>query len=241
MSATTYVPATPEMVWALLRENAAQLEKLRERQEDAAREFRERQEERTREFDREMRESRERQEKFDREMRESRERQEKDAREFREYQKETARQMKETRKEFGHFKNRFGELVEELLSPSMKKRFRAIGYKFTKVSSRIEIGENPVLAEIDVLLENQEYSMAVEVKSYPNIDDVNAHVERLQVLRKYADEHGDRHKFLGAVAGAVMADNVRKYAMKTGFFVLEQSGETVRLAKTPADFKPRVW
>ncbi|GHT02773.1 hypothetical protein FACS1894139_01580 [Planctomycetales bacterium] len=205
MSATTYVPATPEMVWALLRENAVQLEKLRERDE-----------ERTREFDREMRE-------------------------LRESQKETDRIMKETRKEFGHFKNRFGELVEELLSPSMKKRFRAIGYKFTKVSSRIEIGENPVLAEIDVLLENQEYSMAVEVKSYPNIDDVNAHVERLQVLRKYADEHGDRHKFLGAVAGAVMADNVRKYAMKTGFFVLEQSGETVRLAKTPADFKPRVW
>jgi hypothetical protein len=69
---------------------------------------------------------------------------------------------------------------------------------------------------------------------------VDEHVERMEKLRRYADEHGDRRKFLGAVAGAIVADNVKEYALRKGFYVIRQSGDTV-IIENPEAFKPREW
>jgi hypothetical protein len=49
--------------------------------------------------------------------------------------------------------------------------------------------------------------MLVEVKTKPTTKDVKDHIKRLEKMRKYADLHGDKRTFLGAVAGAVMTDN----------------------------------
>jgi hypothetical protein len=59
-------------------------------------------------------------------------------------------------------------------------------------------------------------------------------------LRRYADGHGDKRKLVGAVAGAVAAGEVKAFAVKNGCFVLEQSGDTIRI-NVPEDFKPREW
>jgi hypothetical protein len=34
---------------------------------------------------------------------------------------------------------------------------------------------------------------------------------------------------------------VKNYALKKGFFVLEQSGDTVNIAATPETWKPKRW
>jgi hypothetical protein len=62
----------------------------------------------------------------------------------------------------------------------------------------------------------------------------------MEKLRGYADEHRDNRKLLGAVAGAIASEEVKTFAIKSGFFVLEQSGDTVRIS-VPEDFKPREW
>jgi hypothetical protein len=62
----------------------------------------------------------------------------------------------------------------------------------------------------------------------------------MEKLRVYGDEHGDKRKLMGAVAGAIAADEAKGYAVKQGFFVLEQSGDTVKIS-VPADFVPREW
>jgi hypothetical protein len=62
----------------------------------------------------------------------------------------------------------------------------------------------------------------------------------MEKLRRYADEHGDKRKLMGAVAGAIAADEAKGYAVKQGFFVLEQSGDTVKIS-VPANFVPREW
>jgi hypothetical protein len=80
----------------------------------------------------------------------------------------------------------------------------------------------------------------VEVKTNLTNADVRDHVERMEKLRIYADEHGDRRKLLGAVAGAIAAEEVKIFAVRQGFFVLEQSGDTVRIG-VPEGFKPREW
>jgi hypothetical protein len=46
-------------------------------------------------------------------------------------------------------------------------------------------------------------------------------------------------KLYGAMAGAKMTERSRNYAMKRGFFVLEASGDTVKI-EMPAG-KPAVW
>jgi hypothetical protein len=62
----------------------------------------------------------------------------------------------------------------------------------------------------------------------------------MQGLRRYADEHGDRRRLVGAVAGAVMSDGVKPYALKNGFYVIEQSGDTVAI-DMPEGFVPKEW
>jgi len=51
--------------------------------------------------------------------------------------------------------------------------------------------------------------------------------------------HGDKRTFLGAVAGVVISDSVKRYALKQGFFILEPSGETFNIISP--DNKPKEW
>jgi hypothetical protein len=171
-----------------------------------------------------------------------------DMRDIRESQKEAARlieknarQMEEYNKRFGEFHNRFGEIVEYMVAPNLLDKFRDLGLIFQEAISRkvVKDYDNNILFEIDVMLENGDNAMLVEVKATFTTEDVKDHIERLGKMRKYADLHGDKRVFLGAVAGVVMTSNVKKYALKQGFYVIEPSGETFNI--TPPDGKPKEW
>ena len=155
---------------------------------------------------------------------------------------ETREQMKETDRRIGELSNRFGELAEHLVAPSIKEKFNELHFTFEQMSQNIEISdaEGRCLAEIDVMLENGDTVIAVEVKAKPGQKDVDVHVERMGVLRRRADARNDTRKFQGAIAGAIMTNEVRNYAHKAGFYVIEQTGETVKI-NIPKDFKPREW
>jgi hypothetical protein len=158
-----------------------------------------------------------------------------------------AQQMKESArrldKQFGKLGNRFGDVVEHLVAPGILKKFKALGYSFDQVSirSKIEDGDTGrTVAETDLWLTDGEYVMAVEVKAHPDVADVDEHVERLQKIRAHYDGKGDTRKILGAVAGAVFSDNVRRYAIRNGFYTIVQSGDTVSI-DVPEGFQPREW
>jgi len=155
---------------------------------------------------------------------------------------ETRKQMKETDRRIGELGNRFGELAEHLVAPSIKEKFNELHFTFEQMSQNIEISdaEGHCLAEIDILLENGDTVIAVEVKAKPNQKDVDIHVERMGVLRRRADARNDSRKFQGAIAGAIMTNEVRNYSHKAGFYVIEQTGETVKI-NIPENFKPREW
>ncbi|MDR0475161.1 MAG: hypothetical protein LBH43_15995 [Treponema sp.] len=184
----------PDTVWAILKENAVQLEKLRESQKET-----------------------------DRKM------------------KETDRQIKEYNRRFGEFTRRFGEVVEYMIAPNLCEKFREFDLIFPKANSgtRVSDHENNIHFEIDVMLENGDKAMLVEVKTKLATEHINDHIERLEKMRKYADLHGDKRSFLGAVAGVVMTSNVKDYALRQGFFAIEPSGETFSI--TQPDDKPKEW
>ena len=185
-----------------------------------------------------LREIAERQSETDRQIKETREQmQETDRR-----MKETDKRMKETDKRIGELSNRFGELAEHLVAPSIMEKFNELGFTFENISQnhRISDSSGRFLAEIDILLENGDTVIAVEVKSKPNQKDVDDHVNRMEVLRRRANARNDTRKFQGAIAGAIVSDEVRNYAHKTGFYMIEQTGDTVKI-NIPKDFKPREW
>jgi hypothetical protein len=155
---------------------------------------------------------------------------------------ETDRLFKETDRKISKLGNRIGELIENLVASNLLKKFTDRGFVFTKTCTNVRLtnADNSFLAEIDIFLENGNTALAVEVKSKLTVDDVTEHVERMEKLRRYADEHEDRRKFLGAVAGGIIPEEVKSFAIKRGFFVIGQSGDTSVVA-VPEDFIPREW
>ena len=168
-------------------------------------------------------------------------------------QRETDRIIKESQKEtdriIGKLGGRFGEMVEHLVAPNIESKFNELGFMFTRTSTNVKI-INPetskTTAEIDIFLENGDVAIAVEVKAKPNQDDVDEHIIRMEKLRRYAEFSADRQnrqdnrRYQGAVAGAVFSDSVRVYTLKKGFYIIEQTGDTVKI-NIPEGFKAREW
>jgi hypothetical protein len=155
---------------------------------------------------------------------------------------ETDRQMKETYRKIGELGNRFGELAEYLVRPNILEKFKALGYTFTKAGSDVEFFSRAgqALTEADIWLENGEFVMVVEIKSRLRKRDVEEHAGRLEILRAYLDERGDLRKLLGAVAAVVVPEGLRPYVPERGFYLIEPSGDTVRIT-APEGFTPKVW
>jgi hypothetical protein len=162
---------------------------------------------------------------------------------IKEADRETDRQMKETNRKMGELGYRFGELAEHLVAPSIHEKFNALGYHFDAVfpgGSEIKDPGSDTYVEIDILLQNTECMVAVEVKSKFLEKDVDTHVKRLEILRRWADKHHDQRKIRGAAAGAIMSREVRHYALKAGLYVIVQTGDTVKI-DIPKGFIPRDW
>jgi Holliday junction resolvase-like predicted endonuclease len=155
--------------------------------------------------------------------------------------KETDRQIKEYNRRFGEFTNRFGEIVEYMIAPNLCEKFKEFNLIFLKANSgtRVKDHENNIHFEIDIMLENGAMAMLVEVKTKPTTENIKEHIERLEKMRKYANLHDDTRVFLGGIAGVVMTDNVKDFALKQGLFVIEPSGETFFI--TPPNGNPKEW
>jgi hypothetical protein len=143
--------------------------------------------------------------------------------------------MRKSEKDFnrrvGHLDNRFGELAEHLVAPNIVKKFNALGYHFNDVAKERKFyrEDGTLAAEFDILLENGETAVGVEVKAKPNERDIEEHIERLGFLRSRKDELGDKREIHGALAGAIMPESVRRATLRAGLYVIEQSGDTVRI------------
>jgi hypothetical protein len=173
-----------------------------------------------------------------------------------ENQKETDRQLRETERtlkedsqrlkeelnvKIGALTNLFGDLTEGMVAPKICEKFEEFGLYFPKAHPNSWLNDkvNNISFEVDIMLENGKKAMLIEVKTKLTIDRINYHLNRLEKMRKYADLNDDKRTFLGAVAGIVVTDEIRDYALSKGLYFIEYAGETFYIT-APKD-EPREW
>ncbi|GHV84231.1 hypothetical protein AGMMS50212_15710 [Spirochaetia bacterium] len=48
-------------------------------------------------------------------------------------------------------------------------------------------------------------------------------------------------KIIGAIADSVITESVKNYALNQGIYVIEQTGETIKIETQNNKFKPKKW
>lgn len=171
-------------------------------------------------------------------------------RETQERQRKTDEQMAETDKKIAalsdkvkettaDLSNKWGEFVENVVAPGIKKVFAERGVKLRHVHQRSWAAIEGDEMEIDILAVNSDYAVVVSVKSTLEQEDVDDLLTDLANFKRFFPEYAGK-KVLGAVAGIVMPKQITRYAYKKGIFVLGQSGDTIAILNGPK-FKPREW
>jgi len=158
--------------------------------------------------------------------------------------KETDRKIKGISEQIGGLHNSMGDLIETLFAPHLGEKFDAYGYNLKRMYRRVFIydDDNRLRSDIDILLSNTTVCMAVEVKRWLETKkDVDHHITRMQLIRQYPPAEVKGKKLLGAIVGAVVTTEAHEYAEENGLFVLELTGEDVRLLEPPKDFQPKEW
>ena len=178
---------------------------------------------------------------------ENREQQKKTDEQLRETQKvvaETSRKVDKVAANVGGLNRSMGELIETLIAARLWEKFTAYPYNLKRAYQRVPLYDenNYIRTDIDILLSDTEWAMAIEVKRELNKkEEVDAHVKRMSLIRTYPPTETVGKRLLGAMAGGAVDPDVRDYAHRAGFFVLELAGEAVSLIRPPEDFVPQEW
>ena len=153
--------------------------------------------------------------------------------------KETDRKLERTEEMVANLTGKWGRFVEGLVVPAIIRLFRDRGITLEKVYQRVHAEKNGTFMEVDILAIDEEYAVLVEVKSTLGVEDVQAHLNRLEKFKTVFTEYENR-KVVGAVAGIVIDERADRFAYKKGLFVIGQRGDTVAILNDE-NFRPRMW
>jgi len=158
--------------------------------------------------------------------------------------KELRESQKRADQQLGGLHNSMGDLIETLFTPHLCEKFDDYNYNLKQMRRRVPIydDDNRLRSDIDILLSNTTVCMAVEVKRWlENKADVDEHIKRMQLIRQYPPIEVKGKKLFSAIVGATVTPEAREYAEQNGFFVLELTGQDIRLLEPPENFQPKEW
>ncbi len=162
--------------------------------------------------------------------------------EFEEQMGEFKKEMKNLSRRFGDLGNRLGDIVEYLVASNLKEKFDKYGFYFRSMGLKIEISDGKkTITDIDVLLYDGDKIMAVEVKTKPTIDDVQRHILRMEQIVQYTNFMTEDKKVYGAIACAMLEEEVKEEAFKSGFYLICQTGDNIDIVEPPDGFVAKYW
>ncbi len=170
--------------------------------------------------------------------------------EIRAIQKETDRRMQETDrmikelakedKKLRHlFSNKWGELVESLVSGCLLRILQERGIEVTGIFPNYQATYSikGKRCEVDIIARNGHELVATEVKSTLGAHAVDRFLETLKQFTVFFPEYKDR-KIYGAIAYLKLYQNADLYATKKGLFVIKATGDSACITNK-ANFKPK--
>ncbi|GHT51999.1 hypothetical protein FACS1894102_7820 [Spirochaetia bacterium] len=105
---------------------------------------------------------------------------------------QTTANVDKVTKNVGGLNRSMGELIETIIAAKLWEKFDAYPYNLKRSYQRVPLyDENSnVLTDIDILLSNGDYVMAVEVKrELDKKDDIDHHLKRMELIKKYPPIH----------------------------------------------------
>jgi hypothetical protein len=141
----------------------------------------------------------------------------------------------------GGLGNSLGDITEGLLTTDLLERFKELNLDFDDALHNISIherGNKRIVAEVDWLLLNTTIALVGESKTQMTRGDVDKHIIRMKKLSNQQNGLIGGKKLYGAMAGLKINNKTKEYAKSKGLFVLEPSGDTVKI-ETPA--QAAVW
>ena len=214
-------PATPEDIWAILREVSEKQEESEQQRMKSAREIAE--------IWKLFKETRQHMEETDRQM------------------KETDRQMKETdrridkrmKKLEGLFTTQWGKLMESLVEGDLVALLQARGIRVESTYPRVKGRRNGEHYEFDILAGNGAELVVVEVKTTLNVDHVKQFLAKLGRFMEYQPVYRGKQVY-GAVAYLQAEQAAEVYAQRQGLYVIRATGSSASIIND-TDFTPRVF
>jgi hypothetical protein len=148
---------------------------------------------------------------------------------------------KDWNKKMGDIYNRLGDLAEYTFVPeAILEKFKELDYEFDNYFRRQRIIDKDgyARAEYDVVLCNGDVVALVEIKSTFKYEYVDQFIKQIGVAvnEKYIGK-----QIIGAIAALEMSKEVKAYALSKGLYVIEQTGEDIRIDTQDGKFKPMIW
>ena len=214
-------PATPQEIWAILREDSAM-------QQETAR--------RMQETDRRQQETARRQQETDRQMQET-DRRLQETDQLLTRQARAAKQRMDKLEEL--FNGQWGKLMESLVEGDLVGLLqqRGIVVQHTVTNPRQNYGERRW--EFDIVAINGEEIVVVEVKTTLRVPDIDRFIGRLNEFPDLMPEYAGR-RIYGAVAYLTAHQQSDVRAERLGLFVIRATGSSASITNR-AEFTPRTF
>lgn len=151
---------------------------------------------------------------------------------------------KELSKKIADLGDTFGRFAEEQVRADLITKFDNWGISVHYLANHVVIRnqQNEYAYEVDILMYNSKYVVAIEVKNTLKADHIDEHLERMKKMQELPPLPNLQGKILLAgVAGMIVGEGVDKYAENKGLFVLKPSGDTIKIVNNKKTFKPKEW
>ncbi len=143
------------------------------------------------------------------------------------------------RQDMGYLSHRLGDLVEDLVAPSLPEVLRDVvectdtqNAMLTVRIRRRHPSQPGKMLEIDAIADCGNYVLFNETKNQLTPEKVTAFLDKLGIIREYFPEY-QHYTILGSVAAPAVATSLIEYASRQGLFVLGASEGLMTLQNTP--------
>lgn len=148
----------------------------------------------------------------------------------------------ELAKKISQLGDTLGRYAEEQVKADLVNKFLKWGIPVHSYTTHFvqQDQNNEFIYEVDILIYNSNYVIALEVKNQIKKDDIDEHIERMAKIKQHPLPDTKGKILLAGVASMIVGNGLEQYAESKGLFFIKPSGETVKIVNKKT-FKPREW